>query len=303
MKFEKPALQTVEHIQLLRDRGLEITDPMGLRRAIDQFGFFRLLGYMIPFEAERETHTFQDGITDQTILLHYQFDRRLRFVMMEGVEAIEVSLKAAICNLTAVSFGPHWYLNPDHFNNRDHHQRLLDYISEASKESSEQFIKRYREEFHAPSLPPIWMVMELLTFGKLCSLYSNMKDSDEKKAIAAAYDLPVSILSSWLLSLNYIRNCCAHHMRLWNRWLPLRPMIPSGKRYRFLSHIDDYTDKQLFGVACCILFLLKAIGQDNLFRQSILSLLGEYPAVNQRYMGFHAAWREESIWQGAGLAA
>jgi abortive infection bacteriophage resistance protein len=302
MKFEKPALQTAEHIQLLRDRGLEITDPAGLGIAIDRFGFFRMLGYMIPFEADRETHQFKEGTTDQTILLHYQFDRKLRFVMMEGVEAIEVSLKAAICNLTAVAFGPHWYMNPDHFNNRDHHQRLLDYVSEASKESSEQFIKRYREDFHVPSLPPIWMVMELLTFGKLCSLYTNMKDSDEKKAIAAYFGVPVSILSSWLLSLNYIRNCCAHHMRLWNRWLPLRPMIPTGKRYRFLTHIDDYTDKQLFGVASCILFLLKAIDQDQHFRKTLLQLFVRYPSINHRYMGFHNAWRDEPIWAMAEVA-
>ncbi len=297
MKFEKPALQTAEHITLLTERGLEVIDEVDFRRTIDQIGFFRLLGYVVPFQANKDSYTLKAGTTDKLILRHYKFDRSLRFVVMKAVESLEVTIKAAICNTTAMAFGPHWYMDPTHFNNRDHHQKLLDYVADATKESSEQFIKRYREDFHTPSLPPLWMVMEMLTFGKLCSLYSNMKDSDQKKLIAAKFQLPVSILESWLLSINYIRNCCAHHMRLWNRWLPLRPMIPRRERYRFLTHIDEQTDKQLFGILSCMLYLLKSINQDVELRETIKTLFKDYPEINQRYMGFHVAWAEEPIWQ------
>jgi abortive infection bacteriophage resistance protein len=297
MKFEKPALQTAEHISLLKERGLEVLDEVDFHRAIDEIGFFRLLGYVVPFQAKKDSYSLKAGTTDQLILRHYRFDRSLRFAVMKAVETIEVAMKATICNTTVMAFGPHWYLEPAHFNRRDHHQKVLDYVADATKESNEQFIKRYREDFHIPSLPPLWMVMEMLTFGKLCSLYSNMKDSDQKKQIAAKFGLPVSILESWLLSLNYIRNCCAHHNRLWNRWLPLRPMIPKRDRYRFLKHTDAHTDKQLFGILSCMLFLLKSIDRDTELRETIQALFKDYPEINRGYMGFHTAWEDEPIWQ------
>ena len=31
---------------------------------------------------------------------------------------------------------------------------------------------------------------------------------------------------SWLVALNTVRNCCAHHSRLWNKTLGTKPMIP-----------------------------------------------------------------------------
>lgn len=73
------------------------------------------------------------------------------------------------------------------------------------------------------------MVFEIFTFGQIASLFENLKDTEEKKLIAAEYGTVVPILESWLKSINYIRNCCAHHSRLWNRKIPLKPLIPERK--------------------------------------------------------------------------
>jgi abortive infection bacteriophage resistance protein len=297
MKFDKPALTTPDHILLLRNRGLEILNENLLSKAIDEIGFFRLLGYMYPFQKDADSHEFGKGTSDNDILNCYKFDKRLRRILLEAIETLEVAIKASICNITTISFGPHWYTDHLRFHERDNHQKLIDFISESSKESSEHFIRRYRESYHIPTLPPLWMVMELLTFGKLCSLYGNMKDSSEKKDIAARFGLPVTIFSSWLLSINYVRNCCAHHNRIWNRWLPLRPTIPTGRRFKFLNMMDSETDKRIFGILSCMLYLLKTIGEDGDLRNNIKSLFDQYPEINKSYMGFHPAWADEPIWQ------
>ncbi|WP_338921411.1 Abi family protein [Pseudomonas silesiensis] len=40
-----------------------------------------------------------------------------------------------------------------------------------------------------------------------------------RKANATRFSLPFDVLASWLHTLTFIRNCCAHHSRLWPRTL------------------------------------------------------------------------------------
>ena len=41
---------------------------------------------------------------------------------------------------------------------------------------------------------------------------------DDQRLIASRYGLSdPKVMVSWIRSLNYLRNVCAHHSRLWNR--------------------------------------------------------------------------------------
>ncbi|WP_411741468.1 Abi family protein [Pseudomonas sp. BF-RE-29] len=55
-----------------------------------------------------------------------------------------------------------------------------------------------------------------------------MGKSVDKKAIASRFNLPFEVLASWLHTLTFIRNCCTHHSRLWNRELSIRPSLPKN---------------------------------------------------------------------------
>ena len=55
----------------------------------------------------------------------------------------------------------------------------------------------------------------------------------EQKQLSGQIGLPANVLQNWLFCLNYIRNLCAHHSRLWNRELGYpsicaRPKKPPG---------------------------------------------------------------------------
>jgi abortive infection bacteriophage resistance protein len=45
-------------------------------------------------------------------------------------------------------------------------------------------------------------------------MYSNLKPGREKREIANAFGLADKVFSSWLHSIVYLRNICAHHARL-----------------------------------------------------------------------------------------
>jgi abortive infection bacteriophage resistance protein len=209
---------------------------------------------------------------------------------------LKVALRAEICNRTAVEWDPHWYTNKLYFNNPDWHGDLIDSIKKSVDRANEQFIRSYKNKYDTPSLPPIWMAMEVISFGELSSMYDNLKDGSVKKLVAAKFGVHDAFLSSWLKSINFVRNCCAHHNRLWNRRIPLKPILPRRSKYRVLNHLDDQTDKQLFGILSCMLYLLKTIGEDDDLRDKIKALFIQYPEINKSYMGLHASWQDEPIW-------
>lgn len=251
---------------------------------------------MYPFQID-EKHIFKKGVNFDTILNHYLFDKKLRLLLMDYIERIEVSFRANICNIMSLEFGPHWYLNSDLFYDENLHQELVKNIKEYCKGASETFIKSYNSKYDNPECPPSWMVLETLTFGSLASLFENLKDNDQKKEIAQTYNVVVPLFQSWLKSINFIRNACAHHSRLWNRRIPLKPTIPRRKGNKFLIYIDDETDKSLYGILSCMLFVINSISPKSKFKERLKGLFSEYSEVNILYMGFHDKWKEEDIWK------
>jgi len=54
------------------------------------------------------------------------------------------------------------------------------------------------------------------SFGTISVAYANLAPA-EFSVVCKSFGLPHDVLKSWLHSLNYIRNICAPHGRLWNR--------------------------------------------------------------------------------------
>jgi len=296
MKFSKPPFTEEQHIKILQDRGLIIQDLERLKYYLKNIGYYRLTGYMYPFQQNDGSHKFKKDTTFELILNHYEFDKKLKFLLIDMIERVEISIRAYLCNSMALSYGSHWYLNESLFINRHHHSDLIKYISDYYNDCKELFLKEYKNKYTEPILPPSWMIMETLTFGKLSSLYENLMDCEEKREVATTLNVVVPILESWLKSLNFIRNCCAHHSRLWNRKIPIKPTIPVRKEKRFLNTVNEYTNLRVYGILSCLLHLLNSINPSSNFKQKLKDLFNEYPMVNIENMGFYGEWDKEPLW-------
>ena len=96
MKYEKPPLAIEKHIDLLKSRGLTITNLEKARHYLMQIGYYRLSAYFIPFNdqnAPTEEHKFSQGTDFQDILDLYMFDRELRLILLDGLREIEIAVK------------------------------------------------------------------------------------------------------------------------------------------------------------------------------------------------------------------
>lgn len=55
------------------------------------------------------------------------------------------------------------------------------------------------------------------------------------------------MFATWLRSLNYLRNVCAHHSRLWNRNIVDQPKLPSANE---LEWVKPFVDNEHMRARC-----------------------------------------------------
>lgn len=229
--FNKPPLSLADQLNLLVSRGLTVNDAAAARHYLTHIGYYRLSGYALPFQvggAGPDRHNFKAGVAFDNILDRYVFDRKLRLLVMDAIERIEISVRAALSNSIATRHGAHWYLNRNLFSPAFDHSRFIDDIKQqiglapGQSKRRDIYIEHYVETYSTPTLPPSWMVFESLNFGTISFAYMNLVHP-EFVAVCGGYGLPHPVLISWLHSLNYIRNICAHHARLWNRECRIKP--------------------------------------------------------------------------------
>lgn len=128
-QFAKPALGTQKLIDLLAQRGLPLAaqdDLERMRDALKTIGYFRLTGYMLPFQTGTgwKKHAFLPGTSTQKIMDLYRLDKEIRFHCLDALESIEVAVRAGICDHLSRKHGPHWQTVPAAFKPGKHQAHL-----------------------------------------------------------------------------------------------------------------------------------------------------------------------------------
>lgn len=295
-KFIKPALSTDEHIQLMLDRGLVISDTQSAAHYLAYIGYYRLSIYMLPFQkadrSEQHHHDFATGTCFEDVLNLYLFDRKLRLLVMDALERIEVAIKSLMIDEMCVSYGSHWYMNPHNFSSEFNHDDFLEQVKKQigidQGKIGDIVIRHYYDRYNHPSLPPFWMVSECLSFGTISLMYKFLRGADQKR-IADKIGLPVKVLKSWLHSCVYLRNLCAHHARLWNRIFTIRPLVMERYKEEFVPNTLFYAQ------AVMIYIILKQISPETDWARRLMALMDEYHDIDIQKMGFRGDWRNRTL--------
>ncbi len=299
MRYQKPPTSIEQQITIMRNRGLIIEDESYARQCLQFVGYFRLSGYALPFQLNYNndgSHTFIRNTCFEDISDLYVFDRKLRLLVIDALERIEVAVRATISQVMSERVGVHWYLDCSTFSSNFDYFSFFDRLKkdighDHSKRAVRQvFIQHYFEKYTDPPLPPSWMIFEILSLGTLSKIFKNLLREHQKK-ITKEYELDGSIFSSWLHSLSYLRNLAAHHQRLWNRKYTIKPAV--AKKFS-----DDLTSQDRFyAQAVLIQVLLKVILPDSGWSHSLCKLLNEHPTVDIEKMGFPVNWTAKDLWK------
>lgn len=222
MRYTKPPLTFADQLELLQGRGLQVPDPARAEHWLSHISYYRLSAYMLPF---KDGENFRPGTTFDQVAGLYIFDRKLRLILLDAIERIEVALRTFLTYELSHQYGVFGHTDPTRFSPRFGHDRFMEHLRKAERDSKETFVSHYRGKYTSEEHLPVWMATELISLGQLSRLYTACNPSI-KRRFARRLNTGDPIVSSWLHSLSYVRNVCAHHSRLWNRELAIKPMLP-----------------------------------------------------------------------------
>ena len=307
--YDKPVLSARQHIEQWQARGLRVPDLDKACHYLDVISYYRFSAYSLPFQHGNPDHSFREGVLFDDLLDLYIFDRELRLLIQDAVERIEVALRASMTNVLAGHHGSHAYLDSSVFDTRYDHNWLIDQIKKKCNEPKvESFIDHYRRRYTTPSLPPIWMVLEILTFKEVSVLFSYLRLKEDKQALVRYWGVPDALLCSWFRALSDLRNVCAHHSRVWNRefgsrpqqpkkqlsgWPDLTPVVVEGAQGRQI--IDP--GKRLYMLLVVIEFLLRRVNPESDWHRRLFALMQKHGKVSKAHMGMPDNWADDPFWR------
>ena len=299
-KYSKPALTIEQQIKFLTSQGLQIPNPELARHVLSTVSYYRFSSYLLPFKLQHQNDSprqFYKTATFEQVWQLYQFDRELRLLVADAIEKIEVAFRAALINVTSNRFHPFWYVERSYFRENKTSKKSFfdDYlktIKAISTNKQEVFIQHYHKKYKEPEFPPIWMMIEALSFGSCSKMFDNIQSKEIRNEIASVLGQHTTLIESWIISLAYTMNLCAHHSRLWNRWFVIPPLIP--KNSLITSHVEGNYRFQL--IAFIIHELLKTISPESRWRQKLLELFEKNDQYPGMAMGFNVNWKVDPIW-------
>ncbi len=302
--YSKPALNYADQLQQLKNRGLIVENDAKALHLLENISYYRLSGYWYPMlSAPKTSHNFKPGSTFNNAFKLYCFDRELRKLISGELEKIEIAVRAKMIYELSQRHGPFWYTNAVHFRNEAQHGTTVAKIIGEYNRSDEKFIVDFKKKYNDP-MPPSWIMLEITSFGSLSMLYKNLSGTRDRRDIAHYFGLDDKTFESWLHSIVYVRNVCAHHSRLWSRVMRITPAIPSSSIYNFLNHTINYdpitgqptNNNRTYFLLSMIIYWLNIINPNHAFKQKLFRLLKSYPMVDVRAMGFPVGWETEVIW-------
>lgn len=293
--YPKHLISFEEQISLLKKRGLIIPNEEKALHLLRNISYYRLSGYWVPLLSDKSNHIFKSGATFDLAFNIYKFDAELRRLVMLELEKIEVAVCTQFVYIFSQEEDNYWFANRGNFVDCVKHQKILNKLTEEYNRSDEEFIIAFKKKY-SDDFPPGWMMMEITSFGSLSLLYSNLRPGRKKRQVAAYFGLSDVVLMSWLHTIVYIRNVCAHHCCLWNRKLRIRPLIPKSPKRSFISTSFMETD-HIYFVLCMIVYLLDVVNPNHTFIQQLQLLLMKYPQIDRQAMKFPRNWEKIDFWK------
>ena len=253
-------------------------DEQKVENYLLNIGYHRLSAYVFPFyRMPKSNLILKDNVTFRQILTLYRFDKKLRLLLFNEIEKIEVAIRSVLANIGCQELGDkYWITKPEYFANPEKFKQTLAIIDKELTSSKEDYIDDFRLNF-IEDYPPAWMITEILSFGNLNYIYSNIASNRLMKQIAGYFGLKPQVFTSWLTVL-------------------LNPAEPRKTANVWLSALN-VDKKRIYYRLCIIRYFLVSVSPENNFNEKLLDLLADFPSIDIAAMGFSQNWECEDLWK------
>ncbi len=293
--YKKTFLSYQAQISLLKSRGMNFANVDKALHLLENISYYRFSGYWYPLLSDKQNHIFKPAADFETAFKLYKFDRELRRLITGELEKIEIAVRSKMTYVLSTVHGTFWIENSALFSSISTYKSTCIKIQDELSRSDEEFIVAFKSKYTNP-FPPSFILLEITSFGLLSRLYGNLKPGKLKKDIAHLFGLSDKVFASWLHSLVYVRNVCAHHARIWNRPMSIQPLFPKNASATWIINRQVGINRVFYALSM-IIYLLNIINPRHTFKQKLENLFLKYPNVDRAAMGFPIDWHTEPLWQ------
>ena len=206
MEYSRPPISIDEQVKKLSDRGLIINTPHKAKETLSNISYYRLRAYTYPFQDNNNpNHPFIFSVSFDDIIALYEFDHKLRLLVFDALEKIEIALRTKIIYYMSMSCKGSWFENSSLFRNHFRFVKDSEKLNKEIHRSQETFIKHYKTKYSNPANPPAWMSLEVTSMGLLSKFFENIKMCPEKKIIVKEFGLKI---------LKFLKAGCTHSLTL-----------------------------------------------------------------------------------------
>jgi abortive infection bacteriophage resistance protein len=272
-------------------------NPELIKERLAAVSYYRLSGYWYPFRNADDS--FRPDTHFDEIWKRYVFDRRLRLLVIDAIERIEIAIRTQLSYQHAHQHGPFAYATQTNSLPKlspSAHRQFIDRIQEEVRRSKEPFVAHFQEKYgDVHPMPPVWIASEIMSFGTILTFYRGCT-RQVKQSIASVFGLPDKVFDSWLMTLNAVRNICAHHGRLWNREIGVKPLIPRPPKYTEWRQPIRVDNNRVFAVLTICRYCLRITAPQSRWADRLRELIAQSPNIPAPSMGFPERWEQCPIW-------
>ena len=230
--FLKPFKDLEEQLDVLKDRGLAITNRERTLKYLLSNNYYNIINGYSKFFQITDSNNYIEGVTFDEVASLYTFDKDIKRAILQSILEAEHHIKSITAHRFAEAYQnqQYAYLNTKNYDN----DKILDVgyiISRLSKIVNHNKNKRGTSINHYYTNHkdvPIWVLTDYLEFGDTRNIIKNLPTSLQNKI---AKDLvsflktnnpdftgvfPPETMISFLKNINQTRNVCAHNNRLLN---------------------------------------------------------------------------------------
>ena len=269
-----------EQLELLQKRNVIVDNPEQCIAVLENISYYRLTAYLLPFK--QPDGCYKEGTQFGTIYRIYEFDRKLRGILIAALEEIETFLRTKFAYYHAHKYGAEGYMDPANYSDRHEAEKFREGIDrEIASNSRSAFVLHHQTHYGGHF--PVWVITELFTFGMLSRFYSDMKTTDKKEIAKEIYNTVPKNVISWLRCCTDLRNICAHYGRLYYRIFPATPANVSAGPKQI---------RQLWGAVLALASLYPNAEKWNTeILPQLSALFEEYQEdISLRHIGFPKEW-------------
>ena len=203
-----------QQLNKLKLRGCTTRNEAFCIAVLKDVNYYRLSAYFLPFK--NDNGTYIKGTNFEKVFNIYEFDRKLRRIILVAIEEIEIFTRATLAYFHAHKYGAVGYFDEKNYSAKHNHEKFKKLIEhEISSNRNIPFVRHHEQKYGGRF--PIWVIIELFTFGMLSFFFADLKTKDQKDIARTVFHSTANNIKSWLRCCTDLRNICAHYGRLYYR--------------------------------------------------------------------------------------